>query len=332
MITLSGRPLLDTKADVDLFVDRAAQLAALDGAVEARLNVLLLGDRGMGKTSLLRRLAFELRAAGRPHLFVDGAVTGDVAELLELVRAGVDSPGGPDGRPFVSLWNGAPIEDTGRLLRTLDEIQRSLDGSARTVLLDGAPSGRAAHTLFGRLRDELWQLPLSWVVAADADLRAEYLRPPADAFFDVVVLLDPLSPVHAREALRTRLGARALSKDQVEEAVAASGGNPRRLLAAARDILAGTRTAGRSSRRLELDRKLATLGRPAAMLVAELESLGRASASDDQLLNRLGWTRGRASQVFGQLEEAGIVTSSPLRGERGGRPRKVYELSTPVAG
>jgi hypothetical protein len=68
------------------------------------------------------------------------------------------------------------------------------------------------------------------------------------------------------------------------------------------------------------------------MLVAELESLGRASASDDELLNRLGWTRGRASQVFGQLEEAGIVTSSPLRGERGGRPRKVYELSTPVMG
>jgi hypothetical protein len=41
------------------------------------------------------------------------------------------------------------------------------------------------------------------------------------------------------------------------------------------------------------------LGRPHAMAMAELEALGGASASDEEFLRRLGWTRPRASQVLG---------------------------------
>jgi predicted ArsR family transcriptional regulator len=67
------------------------------------------------------------------------------------------------------------------------------------------------------------------------------------------------------------------------------------------------------------------VGRAAAMLVAEVESLGPVSASDERLLSRLGWTRERAAQVFKQLEEAGLVVFSELR-DGPGRPRKVYRL------
>jgi DNA-binding PadR family transcriptional regulator len=68
------------------------------------------------------------------------------------------------------------------------------------------------------------------------------------------------------------------------------------------------------------------------MLAAELAALGGASASDERLLKRLGWTRGRAVQVLKQLEEKGIVTASMRPVEGGGRPRKVYELLMPLYG
>lgn len=64
------------------------------------------------------------------------------------------------------------------------------------------------------------------------------------------------------------------------------------------------------------------------MLMAELESLGAASASDERLLRRLGWTRPRAVQVLRELEDAGLVTASYARGPGGGR-QKVYR---PVEG
>ena len=65
------------------------------------------------------------------------------------------------------------------------------------------------------------------------------------------------------------------------------------------------------------------------MLVAELRGLGSASASDEVLLNRLGWTRARATLVFKQLLEAGVVVSSNERVPgSAGRPRTVYRLNT----
>jgi predicted transcriptional regulator len=59
------------------------------------------------------------------------------------------------------------------------------------------------------------------------------------------------------------------------------------------------------------------------MLLAELEARGAASASDEELLRSLGWTRPRAVQVFSELEEAGLVASETEKGPTG-RPRKVY--------
>ena len=60
------------------------------------------------------------------------------------------------------------------------------------------------------------------------------------------------------------------------------------------------------------------------MLLAELENSGEPlSPSDEALLQRLGWTRERAGQVFRVLEEAGIVDSTQERQARG-RPRKLY--------
>ena len=63
-------------------------------------------------------------------------------------------------------------------------------------------------------------------------------------------------------------------------------------------------------------------------MIAELEALGPVSASDKELLERLGWSRARATQVLNRLQEAGVVTASTQRDTGSpGRPRKIYSLN-----
>src|SRR5207237_290633 len=121
------------------------------------------------------------------------------------------------GRPLVDtpLDQTLFVERTGALRRALastDRARNLLIPSAprqginptdrRVLLIDEPPSGEIGHTLFGRLRDEVWQLPFLWVVAIDEHQRAALTRPPADAFFPVVLELKPLDPKDALELLQ----------------------------------------------------------------------------------------------------------------------------------
>lgn len=319
MTELNGRPLLDTRLDQSLYVACPDVEESLATAARRRLNALLLGGRGSGKTTLLRHLAYRLRAEDEPVTFVAGAVAEDAPAFLELVtqRVGDRGPDGPGLPPALGAASPPPLVDLVHALAAVSPRDRR-----RVLLVDGLPSPDDAHTVFGRLRDEIWQLPFTWIVAADERDRGAYLTPPADAFFDVVVELPPLAEEQRRELLRGRIG----DSPHVEVLAARGSGNPRELLALAREAA----TSDASPRELLEARSLrrdegVRLGAPAAMLMAELEASGPASASDERLLRRLGWTRARAVQVFKQLEQAGIVTASEQRGGAG-RPRKIYAL------
>src|SRR4051794_7606597 len=82
---LSGRPLSGSQADEVLFVDREAETREAIGGVEARTNVLLLGERGAGKTSLLHHVAARLSQEGRRVLFIESSVAKDAEEFLRLL-------------------------------------------------------------------------------------------------------------------------------------------------------------------------------------------------------------------------------------------------------
>src|SRR5690349_5643135 len=69
-VRLDRRPLLETAVDADLFVDRDQELDRLLRALELGLNAAVGGPDGSGRTSLLRRLVFRLRALDRPTVFV----------------------------------------------------------------------------------------------------------------------------------------------------------------------------------------------------------------------------------------------------------------------
>jgi len=325
-VDLSGRPLIDTAVDRRLYSPRPEH-SLLRKSAEEELNVLIVGARGSGKTTLLRQVLFDLRKAGRGSVFVDGKLAEDPHAFLQLVRFQLgQAPNLSEAlrehysRVIASRPN---MGEATALLDLIDSMRASSPQVERTTLLvDGLPSPQAAHMLFGRLRDELWQLPLNWIVAVDERERAALMQPPADAFFDRLISLGPLSVAEQLKLLGKRVDQ---AKEEALVPIAeASDGTPRQLLAIARDALEGGTAiddllAARASREVAA----ASLSRPASMLLAELESMGSASASDEELLRRMGWTRTRATQVFGELERAGLVTSGEEQGQ-GGRPRKVY--------
>jgi hypothetical protein len=317
MARLSGRPLLDTRADAALFVDRRAELDRLDRATDQGLNVLVSGVRGIGKTTLLRHHAYGRRITGRELSVLDATALTDPAAFLASVAGAVGGTGPPAGQ--------ASAAD---LVATLSQVAPAPDG-AKVLAVDGL-SPAVAQAVFGQLRDELWRAPVTWLVScAEADEPA-FLRPPADAFFDTTVRLPALSDDDIAELLRRRATVEELGDEAVAEVVRLAAGVPRRAIDLARHLLLEPGRAGGADavatvrdRMLDREQVVERLGTPARMLLTELETIGGASASDERLLARLGWTRARAAQVFGELEQNGLVESTD-EPRASGRPRRVY--------
>lgn len=324
---LTGRPLLDNDVDRAIFAGREEEFERLLTATERRLNTLLIGERGAGKTSMLRQLALELRRRhpdSPPPVFVEGGLASDARTFLDLVRHRAGLRPVVTGPSAVDVTRGTftrkpLIEDSLELPNLVARLHDAATDGQRVILVDDLQANPIGQTLFGRLRDELWQVPLTWVLAVTPSEAGAYLRPPADAFFDARIDLQPLSEDQRKRFLEARVGSRGKAlASKLDE------GNPRRLLALAREAVQGGRSTVDIARaRDERLERLSRLSGPARTLLNELESLGAASASDEDLLRRLGWTRSRAVQVFGQLEREGLVSTSLIKGEAG-RPRKVY--------
>jgi hypothetical protein len=200
----------------------------------------------------------------------------------------------------------------------------AMESEYSTILLDVVPKSKMVHEIFGRLRDQIWDFPLRWVVAGDADRAREYLTPPADAFFEAVVNIEPLSWSESETLLELRVPRSDAAVGLATGIVETAEGSPRRLITLARQKMMETsQSPANSAERAVI---LAELGRPAHMLLVELESLGPSSASDPALQDRMGWSRPRLVQVLKKLEDAGLVTSTEQRNGRG-RPVKAYAVA-----
>src|SRR5205809_7794416 len=196
MLQISQRPLRATAADAALFVDRASELEQLVRSIRHGFNSLVLGERGAGKTSLLHQLERQLAEGATASRFVEASGARTVLELVDLVHQAV---------------HGRRRNQTDRLLASLEDsdgiaedVRRLAppDGERLVVLVDGIALPDVVHQLFGRLRDEVWELPLTWVVAGNRAERTRYLEPPADSFFDAVIELGDLDEDQAADLLR----------------------------------------------------------------------------------------------------------------------------------
>jgi energy-coupling factor transporter ATP-binding protein EcfA2 len=325
---LVGRPLYDNPADARYHVP-PQEWDGLVKALERDNNVLLHGARGSGKTTLLRQMQRVLRGQGERVVFVDvSAVTEPFAFASRVHdalkgRSGVASaihdsssldrdPGGPN-----SSTGGTSRQLYDTLVDLGDEVEPTI------LLIDASGAASAVYGVFGRMRDTVWQLPHRWLVAVDDDELTSALRPPADAFFDRVVALKPLSMQQLLDLLQRRTD--ELPAHVLSWIAADAGGNPRTAVRAANDALVnGTNPSGGLSTRAHLLDAAGRLGRPHGMLMAELLDLGQASPSDEVLLERLGLTRARVNALLQQLAVAGLVESGVERSDRPGRPRTVY--------
>lgn len=331
MLQVSQRPLQATAVDAVLFVNRRPELEMLERSVRLGFNSLVLGERGAGKTSLLHQLERRLVEAGVDSRFVQVGGASEVEGVVELLHVAV---------------HGRRRDPTAKLLASFDGEQgiavdiaqlSPADGRHLVMLLDSVASPEIVHGLFGRQRDEMWQLPITWVVSGNRGERRRYLEPPADSFFDAIVEVDELSVAEATELLRRR-AQNAATHDPAREvllAVAAGLGQrvaprtPRNLLAAAREVLLSDDDPTQwVTNQYALQARASALSRSAGMLFTELMDLGPVSSSDKRLLDRLGWTRARASQVFSQLEDAGLVVVAEEAPDGPGRPRKLYAPAT----
>lgn len=320
MAVLGGRPLLDNSLDEQLFVGRDRLLGQAMRTLRQGVNVLLVGARGSGKTSTLHRLAHLLRRREALTVLIDGRSADRASDLLGLLawRLGVTELTQPT------------LGETARLLALLEAMERrlrALEKGEVVVLLDELASPEEAHRLFGRLRDDLWRLPVTWAVAADETDLGSYLQPPADAFFAQVLNLEPLDTDSSTALLQRRA-------PELEEATASllavqAAGNPRALIRLAQQVLvdqvSAAQVVGARERRSDLLRKL---GEPARRLYDEVVASGAVSMSEPGLLRRLGWSRPRAQQVITTLLAAGLVEVAQEPASRG-RPRKLYRAPAP---
>jgi energy-coupling factor transporter ATP-binding protein EcfA2 len=321
---LSGRPLLPTAADGRYLVERS-EVDRVVQDVEAGMNTLVLAERGMGKTTFLRHVGARVEEeAGFTAVYLDGHRLTDATTILLAVRDALSGPRtafSDNLRATAMTFTPMPVEVRNeQALALVRELGSATEGQKVCVLLDD-PDPDTAHRLFGRLRDDLWQTGIAWVVAGDEARRQEYLTPPADAFFERVVELAPLSDNQQHELIHRRLNP---GDDRGVLAAKVESGNPRSLLAALREAASPHDAQASLERRAERQTRAADeLGRLASMMLAEIEDGAAASASDPEWLKRFGVSRQRAQQVLAGLEREELVKSERLPGPTG-RPRKVY--------
>lgn len=312
------RPLLATKADQDRFIDHEVETDRVLRAAREGRNVVVFGTYGAGKSSLLARARFLDDGDDRRWVTVSAESAESPAAILLSILARLD----PNA---VGRWHARMTAPSFDLVQPalVRQLLDELDAAAENLVIcvDGVVPD-VAYALFGSARNDVWAVAgAGWIVAANANERELVLRPPADAFFDVVVDLGPLDEVNARRLLREY--APELTQDQITSAINHGRGVPARLLRAAALLADGGDLAGTNYPAREIEAST-----PKARLLSWLTTHGATSASDPNMLSDVGVSRQRAHQILNELLEREMVTVSQERPEGRGQPRKLYVLTS----
>ncbi len=310
-------------------MERPRDLVAIVNAIGYGFNVMVLGDRGSGKTTSLNFAARELAGLGRTVVLVAAGRFTRAAEILQTVADELRALG-LDDRSLEGVVLHAGVRSFDPRLSLEDAYGALRDVAAQAqvapLAIVDSPAPTVAFELFGRLRDELWALELQWVSSGLLDEQGVLLAPPADAFFEQVVPLAPFDEHEIERMLQLRTSDESLPTEVQREIARLSEGTPARALALTRQALHAEdpfKELERGSVVEQIDRELGT---PAARVADELARNGPAGPSDRELLRRLGWSRPRAYQVFQALNNAGWVEASAERSGEPGRPRQLYRL------
>jgi hypothetical protein len=210
-------------------------------------------------------------------------------------------------------------------LATFAERREAAPETPRYVLVDGPVDSRAAHELFGGLRDALFAIPVRWVVVARAEWLGEYQTPPADVFFESVLHLDGFPTNRVAEFL-SRRGVE-LPADRLHEVVRLGRGSPRRLLTLARNAVLNPSESLEDGGYDQWRERQASVSQAALALFDELGSRGPVTIADKELREHLGWGEMRVRRAMQELVEEGLVRASKGPADGPGRPPTVYQIA-----
>jgi hypothetical protein len=304
-----NRPLRDTRLDRSRFIDRPDDRAAIERALDLGYNVALVAEPGAGVTTLLEHIAAHRPAARRIN--VEGAQSAG-----EVLWAAARALGSEGGTPEQEIFPRAGLHELTRAVAAL------VDEPEPELLVD-ALDPVVAHDLFGRMRDELWDVPVHWVLALRTDDEPVALMAPANAFFEATVRLGAFTEVEMIALLKARDGERLLSGEQVQR-IAAVATTPAAALALARGVVLHGPAALDELDPDRYEHVAEQLGDSAARVLRELDHSGPSGPSDDALLARVRLSRPRAYEVFRELEGAGYVVRSHQPTGRQGRPPAIF--------
>ena len=280
------------------------EMGVLRGAERLGLNVYVGGGPGSGKTTLLRRVEHEYPGA---TVFARAEPAGSASGLLNAIASAVEPPLALEprltGTELDVGWLKASLSIALRDWQDGDEAERP-----RMVLVDGADEEQI-RVLFGRYRDSMWDLPLTWIVTG----RRSAPPAPADAFFDRVLQLAPWPQQQIQELIGLRVPQwPAAWRDEVASILAP---------ATPSQVLLDLQTLVLSSNQTELLQRLSDERAQASSLPGRLRGLyealnqaGPTHAGDEWLLDVLGVSRSRVVHGLKELESLGLV-----RAERDGR-------------
>lgn len=281
---LSDRPLSSSKADRARFVDRSEAVTQWRHQLDLGANLLVSGPRGAGKTSTVNQIL----AGKNVHR------VGLVDDLKSLAT---------DLRAFETL--GTPLEAA-----LADQLARL---EVTVIWLDDPVPG-PLPSQFAALRDVWWAASIPWVVTVETGDHTEWLRRPADSFFEHV-RLGPLADDDAAELLRHRAEDLAGPfdshlRDLAQDIVTVTDRMPGALIRAARAALASGDPRGWIEQATRQDQAAQQLSETHQQILAWLRTHGPTSASDPEILQAVGVTRGRVAQLLTDLADQDLVTSA----------------------
>jgi hypothetical protein len=349
-VLIKERPLV-RRQDPALFIGREKDVETLSLAVDAGFNTLVVGAPGSGKTSLLAQTSFRL-LDDRLHRveFVTAPANSTGPELAEAIATELVGPrdhlfdpisGAVLGNKTHEAVSNDRAEMTSAIRRMARLVDQTVGGDEDgpwympdedvVVFVDGA-SAKGANAFFIEMRDQLARIRFQWVVSADTRAGETVAGADGMRFFDGIHQIADFTPDVAAAVISSRLEGRAPSSADLARVLRDERYTARAVVTLAREIYIGgvervTGSASSDEKRAAAWQAVNGMGRQATVLAKELEARGPTSASDEDLLGSLGWSRSRISEIFSDLLKAGWVTYTTEQGEHGGRPRKLYRLA-----
>lgn len=310
---LSGRPLISAR-DGSAYVARTRIDERLRSAIVDRANILVTGPRGVGKTSTATQA---LLAGGIDFSVVNASLASSPHDLLGQFLAATSAHRSPDEQIVRSARLDAPATSLAARVAALRTDRPA------TIFVDNLEDPDLALGVFGRLRDELWATNIAFVVICEPEATGVLIRPPADAFFDVRIAIEPMNESEQRLLLQQR------DADALSDVLQGRPATPRAVLARAR--AASASESGEVERLEGGERQAAARGETHARTFDAIRQLSRPlAAGDHELMMTVGLSRPRLARVLADLEEEELLASYSDDSGRPGRPARLFVLADPV--